>query len=205
MGPNRAAIDLALYGFHALFWLAFAFARLVAHLRQKSIVQPIATPPAAQEESIAPYSRLLVALHAVAFGFMYYAMGSAVLRGRVPELFSSQRFVGALIIATGIALASWAVAHFVSWRLRAKIDPGHQLATGGPFRFLRHPIYMSFNLLALGTAVWVPSAIAWAAFVLMALGGDLRARAEEPLLQKAFGQSYERYCARTRRFLPWVY
>jgi protein-S-isoprenylcysteine O-methyltransferase Ste14 len=64
---------------------------------------------------------------------------------------------------------------------------------------------MGLNLLALGTAIWIPTAIVWAAFVLMAMGSDLRARAEETLLEEAFGRSYREYCARTRRFLPGIY
>lgn len=64
---------------------------------------------------------------------------------------------------------------------------------------------MGLNLLALGTALWVPTAIVWAAFVLMTIGSDLRARAEETLLERAFDPSYREYCARTRRFLPGIY
>jgi len=45
----------------------------------------------------------------------------------------------------------------------------------------------------------------WAAFVLMAIGSDLRARAEETLLRQAFDPSYREYCARTRRFVPGIY
>jgi len=190
---------------HALFWLAFVLARLIVRLRQKPMAQPVAAQPVTQGESVAPHSRLFVGFHAVAFGLMYYGIGRAILLGRVPDLFPSQRLVGTLIIAAGATLASWSVMHLASWRIRAKLDAGHQLATDGPFRFLRHPIYMSLNLLALGTALWVPSAIAWVALALMTLGGDLRARAEEPLLRKAFGKPYEDYCVRTRRFLPYVY
>ena len=64
---------------------------------------------------------------------------------------------------------------------------------------------MGLNLLALGSALWVPTTIVWAAFVLMAIGSDLRARAEETILNQAFGPSYREYCARTRRFIPGIY
>jgi protein-S-isoprenylcysteine O-methyltransferase Ste14 len=57
----------------------------------------------------------------------------------------------------GAALMSWARVWFASWRFRAKVDASHQLATGGPFALLRHPIYMGLNLLALGSAVWDPT------------------------------------------------
>ena len=70
---------------------------------------------------------------------------------------------------------------------------------------VRHPIYMGLNLLALGTAVWAPTAIVWVGFLLMVVGSDLRARAEEALLTKAFGPSYREYMTRTRRFVPGIY
>ncbi|PYS62226.1 MAG: hypothetical protein DMF74_14030 [Acidobacteria bacterium] len=114
-------------------------------------------------------------------------------------------FAGSLVIAGGAALVVSALVYFRSWRFRATVDKSHQLATGGPFRILRHPIYMGLNLLALGSALWMPTAIVWAAFVLMAIGSDLRARAEETVLKQAFGPSYREYCVRTRRFIPGIY
>jgi protein-S-isoprenylcysteine O-methyltransferase Ste14 len=100
---------------------------------------------------------------------------------------------------------SWALEYFRSWRFRAKLDAGHQLATGGPFRLLRHPIYMGLNLLAIGSAIWVPTPLLWTAVGVMLIGSDLRARGEERVLLAAFGDAYREYCARTRRFVPGVY
>jgi protein-S-isoprenylcysteine O-methyltransferase Ste14 len=61
------------------------------------------------------------------------------------------------------------------------------------------------NLLAIGSAIWVPTPILAAGVVLMLVGGDLRGRAEEKLLASEFGAAYTDYCRRTRRFLPGVY
>jgi protein-S-isoprenylcysteine O-methyltransferase Ste14 len=102
-------------------------------------------------------------------------------------------------------LACWALAHFASWRLRAKVDVGHRLATEGPFRHIRHPIYAGLDLLAIGSALWVPTLTLWAAALLMFVGGDLRARAEERLLRQVFGAAYDDYRARTSRFVPGLY
>ena len=64
---------------------------------------------------------------------------------------------------------------------------------------------MGLNLLALGTAILVPTTLVWAGFVLMGLGSDLRARVEESLLVQAFGHAYRNYMERTRRFIPGIY
>jgi len=64
---------------------------------------------------------------------------------------------------------------------------------------------MGLNLLALGTALWIPTFLMWVAFVLMMIGSDLRARAEEALLLQAYGSLYRDYRARTKRFLQGIY
>jgi protein-S-isoprenylcysteine O-methyltransferase Ste14 len=41
--------------------------------------------------------------------------------------------------------------------------------------------------------------------VVVAILSDLRARAEETLLLRVYGETYAKYCGRTRRFIPAVY
>ena len=198
-------VDYFLYTVHTAFWMAFVLTLLILRRRDKDDGGASGTPLVAQPEKTAPFSRALVAFHGCAFGLMYFGMGAAIIPGRVPLWFRGQRVAGTLVIATGAALVVWALVHFRSWRFRAKLDLTHQLATEGPFRFLRHPIYMGLNLLALGSALWVPTVAVWAAVLLMAIGGDLRARAEEKLLEQVFGSRYREYQAQTRRFVPGVY
>jgi protein-S-isoprenylcysteine O-methyltransferase Ste14 len=176
--------DLVLYPVHGAFWSAFGIT-MVVHT--------------------AGYSRALVAFHAVAFGVMYFGMADAVFGRRVPAWFEGQRSAGTAVVAAGAALMVATLVHFRSWRFRATLDQGHQQATSGPFRIFRHPIYMALNLLALGSAIWVPTPTLWVSVLLMAIGGDLRGRAEERILEDAFGDRYRQYCRRTRRFLPYVY
>ena len=200
--PNR---DFAIYAVHGVFWWAFGLTRLILRLRDRDHPVGPETAPAAQQERTAPFSRAVLVFHILAFGVMYVGVAKAVVPGRVPVWFAGQRVVGTLVIFGGAALTCWTLVHFRSWRFRAKLDASHRLATGGPFRILRHPIYMGLNLLAFGTALWVPTAIVWGAFVLMVIGSDLRARAEETLLEQAFGEAYREYRARTRRFIPGIY
>jgi protein-S-isoprenylcysteine O-methyltransferase Ste14 len=196
--------DFAIFIVHWAFWGAFGLTRVILRIRDRKD-GAADTAPILQQQTTAPFSRALVMLHGLAFAVMYFGIFNAVIPGRVPHWFPGQRLAGSLVIAGGAALMSWALVSFRSWRFRAALDQNHRLATGGPFRILRHPIYMGMNLLALGTALWVPTAIVWAGFVLMAIGSDLRARAEETLLAHAFGDLYREYCARTRRFVPGLY
>jgi len=202
--------DLRIYLAHILFWLAFAAANVYARLRGGP--PPKAAPAAASStaghaESLrAPHASLLVWIHAAAFAVLFFGVGRAVFNDRAPFQPPAWRVaIGAAIIAVGAVLACWARVSFASWRIRAQLDAGHQLATGGPFAVIRNPIYSAMNLLALGTALWVNNAGVWLGVLLMALGGELRARAEEPLLEQAFGDEYREYRRRTWRFVPGIY
>jgi protein-S-isoprenylcysteine O-methyltransferase Ste14 len=196
-----------IYVAHAIFWLTFAAGGLLARARRQAASGAAANAarPAGEAPLSAPGAGLLVGVHMVAFALMYGGVGRAVFGARVTEASPSLRIAGAIVIIAGGVLAGLARLAFTSWRFRAQLDAGHQLATGGPFRWLRHPIYAALDLLALGTALWIPTRWTWLAVLAMVIGGELRARAEEPLLERAFGDSYREYRGRTKRFIPGVY
>ena len=197
--------DFAIYWVHIFFWASFGVTRMILNRRARGATPTPAEAPVASETHTARFSRVLLWFHAMAFGVMYFGLANAILPNRVPLWFAGQRIAGTLVIAAGAALMCWSLTAFESWRFRAKVDADHRLATGGPFRLLRHPIYMGLNLLALGSAIWVPTTLTWIAFGLMVIGSDFRARAEETVLTEAFGREYSTYCARTRRFIPGIY
>jgi len=197
--------DLWLYIVHEAFWSAFGITLLVLKMIDRGRATVPTSAIVSEEAHAARRSRALVAFHAVAFGIMYLGIGVAVFGMRVPFWFRGQRGTASVVVGLGAVLVVSAMVHFRSWRFRAQLDKGHELATGGPFRLLRHPIYMGLNLLALGSAIWAPTLMLWIAFAWMTIGGDLRGRAEERILEEAFGDSYRGYCRRTRRFVPYVY
>ncbi len=197
--------DWSIYLLHFMFWGSFAVTLLVTRKSPQPPAQQGTGTQASPTELTARNSRSLVAIHGLAFGLIYFGIGYAVILNRTPVWFFGQRELGALLIVGAAALVCSTLAVFSSWRIRAKVGEGHVLATGGPFSYVRHPIYLSLNLLSLGTAVWMPTIVVWLGFLLMVIGSELRARSEERILSKAFGTSYRSYCARTRRFIPGIY
>ncbi len=201
--------DFRIYALHGVFWLAFAIGDLGARIRNRDVSKapaPSASNDTERPPLEAPRAGLLVAIHMLAFALMYAGIGNAVFGRRMATSPGQPlRVAGVVVILAGGVLVGWARLAFTSWRFRARLDAGHQLATGGPFRFIRHPIYAGLDLLALGTALWMPTTLTILAVPAMALGGALRARAEEPLLEHAFGDAYREYRRRTKRFIPRVY
>ena len=79
------------------------------------------------------------------------------------------------------------------------------LVTTGPYRLVRHPIYLGLSMLAMGEALAFAS---WPALLVL-LAGIIptfvwRAAAEEKLLTGAFGEHYACYRKHTRMIIPYV-
>jgi protein-S-isoprenylcysteine O-methyltransferase Ste14 len=76
------------------------------------------------------------------------------------------------------------------------------LVTGGPYRWVRHPMYLGVALLVLSLSLITANAfisIAGAMCVAMLM---LRTPTEEAKLVERFGEAYRQYASRTGRFLP---
>jgi protein-S-isoprenylcysteine O-methyltransferase Ste14 len=106
---------------------------------------------------------------------------------------------GCLLAMTGAALVLRSRAELgPAWSLVPKADQGTGLVTTDPYRLVRHPIYLCLALLAMGQALAFGSGPA----LMIVLAGIVptfawRARAEEKLLSRAFGERYAVYRQRT--------
>lgn len=114
------------------------------------------------------------------------------------SLFSANPFLLALGGATILGgLWLWAAA---SIHLRR----ADGVAKSGPFRQVRHPIYVSIYLLSIGLGLLF---FAWAWFLVLALFAPLwwiEAEREEQGMLARHGAAYRAYQARTKRFIPYV-
>ena len=116
------------------------------------------------------------------------------------------RWVGVFLYVAGGALRIWPV--FVLGRRFSglvAIQPGHELVTDGPYRFIRHPSYLGMIVLMLGWALAFRSGpgVILAALIIPPLLS--RIRSEEALLRTQFGEQYDAYCRHTSRLVPGIY
>ena len=92
-----------------------------------------------------------------------------------------------------------------NWSASLKMREQHQLVTGGVYRYVRHPMYSSFFLLALAQVLLIPNWLAGGAGLIAVLVLYLfRVAREEKMMADQFGDAYQDYCARTARIVPWV-
>jgi protein-S-isoprenylcysteine O-methyltransferase Ste14 len=112
-------------------------------------------------------------------------------------------FIGGAILGVGVAIAGWGLLTF---RLaRTTTVPGEMSAamvTWGPYRYMRNPMYVGLTVAYLGEAVllrqlWpvivLPLVVAYCNWIVIPL--------EETKLREAFGDQYDQYCARVRRWV----
>jgi protein-S-isoprenylcysteine O-methyltransferase Ste14 len=109
--------------------------------------------------------------------------------------------IPAVILGTGALTANT----YASVAMRIQTDRGHQVVTGGPYRFVRHPMYVAVLCYAIGTPLALGS---WWALIpggLVALAFIFRTAAEDRMLRRDL-PGYADYAQQTRyRLLPGVW
>jgi protein-S-isoprenylcysteine O-methyltransferase Ste14 len=146
-----------------------------------------------------------ILVHCIGGVLLFGATVLGLVQDRLERAPSLHGVIGAVVIAAGAVLLVWSLSTLRSWRFLPEIAPGHELCTSGPYAMVRHPNYLALDLLGLGSLIWLPTLPMASAALLLAIGGDWRARVEERALLRAFGDRYRDYMKRVRRTIPWVY
>ncbi|HET6867096.1 MAG TPA: isoprenylcysteine carboxylmethyltransferase family protein [Solirubrobacteraceae bacterium] len=112
--------------------------------------------------------------------------------------------IGAVVFASGLALAVWARIHLGrNWGMpmTERVEP--ELVTSGPYRFVRHPIYSGLLLGVIGTALATDLLGLIVAVVLTAYFYYC-ASVEERNLTATFPTAYPAYRLATKMLIPFV-
>jgi protein-S-isoprenylcysteine O-methyltransferase Ste14 len=114
-----------------------------------------------------------------------------------------RRGIALALILGGLLLDGMAAGLFR--RLGTAVEPwkpSTALATDGPYRFSRNPIYVGFAITYAGLAIAMDSPVALLMLVPCLVVIDWAViRKEEAYLARTFGAEYEAYCNRVRRWL----
>jgi protein-S-isoprenylcysteine O-methyltransferase Ste14 len=103
----------------------------------------------------------------------------------------------------GIAFAIWARFYIgQNWSGAVTVKVGHELIRGGPYRWVRHPIYSGILLALFGTAVARRQLIGFIAVAFFLIGFLIKSRIEEQLMRKTFGDQYVEYSRSTGALVP---
>ncbi len=138
------------------------------------------------------------------FGLLFWpALWLWIALGGAPLSEPPLRSAGLVLVAAGAALTGSSIFLMGrAWRIGIDPENRSELAEGGPYRWIRHPIYSGFLVMFVGNALVVPHPVVLVGAVLTAAGVVLQALRAERHLQRTFGDRYARYAAATGRFAP---
>ena len=115
--------------------------------------------------------------------------------------------VPARVVGVGLVISSRVLAQAARNAFRRvgtnvlPTQPTIALATDGPYRYTRNPIYLSHLVLDVGAALLVDGAAPLLLLPLVAIGLHWAVvRPEEQYLQRKFGDAYAAYCQRVPRW-----
>ncbi|SFK94497.1 Protein-S-isoprenylcysteine O-methyltransferase Ste14 [Mesorhizobium albiziae] len=93
-----------------------------------------------------------------------------------------------------------------NWSISLEIRERHELIRSGPYALVRHPMYTSFLLMALGQffllSNWVAGIAGLIGFSILFFG---RVDKEERMMLDNFGPQYRAYMETTKRIIPYLY
>lgn len=109
---------------------------------------------------------------------------------------------GLLVLTAGVALRLWGAGYLHGPVIWSRDALAEALIADGPFRFVRHPLYVGNFLLFASLGVLV-APLAWLGLLIGAgVALELCAAHEERLLAEKFGPAYDRYCRQVPRWFP---
>ena len=149
-----------------------------------------------------------IAYAAIFIGFVLVYLPSRFLswsRIVAPATTGAPQVAGMIMVAIGTAIALWCVFTFVfiGKGTPAPFDPPRKLVIRGPYRFVRNPMYIGAGMTLAGAAVFYQSlSIFIYTGVFFLITHLFVVLYEEPTLRRTFGDEYEDYRRRTRRWMP---
>jgi protein-S-isoprenylcysteine O-methyltransferase Ste14 len=156
---------------------------------------------------------MFVLVRAVTYATLFIGLVLVYLPGRclswsgivAPAKTGAAQVAGMIMVAIGTVIALWCVFTFVfiGKGTPAPFDPPRKLVIGGPYRFVRNPMYIGagMTLARRGALLRVAFDLNYTClfFLITHLFVVLY---EEPRLRRTFGDEYEAYFRRVRRWLP---
>jgi protein-S-isoprenylcysteine O-methyltransferase Ste14 len=109
---------------------------------------------------------------------------------------------GALVVGGAVLHVRTRAFLGARWATATMPPRGATLVTDGPYRTVRHPLYLALLLMAAGSVAAHPSIATACAAVGLAAGLVLKIRREERALAAAFGPRWDDYRARVPALVP---
>ena len=150
------------------------------------------------------YLILLGILSSISLSLFTAGQEIGVLEGLLGTM---AHYAGLFSYSGGIFLRYWGTRalgrHFTR---DVQVIPGQELVSAGPYRHLRHPLYLGLFLLTLGVPLFYRS-LPGMAYATLVMGASLNHRMslEEKAMEDVLGEPYRIWKKKRYRFIPGLY
>lgn len=128
------------------------------------------------------------------WNLLYAVLLALALYGAIERTLWERGIIGLPLLWSGALLRAFSYrALGRHYTVTVFVREDHSLVTSGPYRWLRHPLHLGFNLEMLGLALVVPGTLSLGLAGLGLLVLFLRNRIEERALVEGLGENYRRY------------
>ncbi len=186
-----------LYGAFLLVYVAWGTLKAPDLMRERSQVA----------ENVKSWDKVIMGIYSVLLLAVPVVAGLDVGRLQWSQVPLALQIIALAGLFLAGAIIFWTIltnAYLGRW-VRIQEDRGHQVITCGPYRYVRHPMYVGNILLFPGMALFLGSWLALAPAGLIAILFVLRTALEDRTLQAEL-PGYEEYARQTRyRLLPGVW
>lgn len=111
--------------------------------------------------------------------------------------------LGMALIVLGYAGTLWCYSVMGNaWRIGIDQKEKTSLVIKGPFRIVRHPIYLFQIVILLGVSLLLPTALSLLILIVHFICVSVKTRDEESHLLRIHGEQYRNYLSRTGRLFP---
>ncbi|OGF44953.1 MAG: hypothetical protein A2452_08715 [Candidatus Firestonebacteria bacterium RIFOXYC2_FULL_39_67] len=137
-------------------------------------------------------------------GISVYVLGISEFVLRVKNAKIMFVVIGTVLVLIRIFLKHWATKTLGRyWSMQIEIRDDQKLITDGPYRYIRHPAYLSTLLEAVGVTIMLNAYYTLTIFCIMYLPiMIIRINLEEKELYKKFGKEFMDYRAKVPAILP---
>ncbi len=117
------------------------------------------------------------------------------------------KIIGLVIYGLGLILRYWSSILLGKYFTRSvSVESDQKLVSNGPYRLIRHPLYLGLLLLTSGVPIYlgnIPAVLFGLIFLLYAL--SRRIEFEEKLLEKSLGEKYRNWKKERAKLIPFIY
>jgi protein-S-isoprenylcysteine O-methyltransferase Ste14 len=133
-------------------------------------------------------------------------IASVMARGQIGVPERPVKAIGYGVFVVGCLVFAYSLA-FLRGAFTGNVDPvSEKLVCGGPYRVVRHPVYLAMLIMCLGLAVglrsWLGIALSTIVFFPAAVW---RAKLEEAALSQKFGEEWKAYRQRSHFMVPFIF